>query len=138
LNAEASRLVDHEKLAALSASARAALGPDRFLAAETAGRHLNFEAAMTEAIALAESIAGEEAATQTEAPPAPSPLLAALTARERDILGLLVNGLSDREIAGRLSLSHRTVSNHVGRILAKLDAPSRTAAVAITLREGLV
>lgn len=136
LNAEEGRIVDREKLAAISASALAALGPDHYLAAETAGRHLSFETAMTEALALAESIAGDDVATQHEVAQPPSPLHT-LTAREREILGLLVDGLSDREIANRLSLSHRTVSNHVGRILAKLDAPSRTAAVAIALREDL-
>jgi DNA-binding NarL/FixJ family response regulator len=138
LNADAGRLVDREYLAALTASARAVLGPDRFLAAETAGRHLSFDAVMTEALALAESIAGAEAATQQETPSAPTRLFDVLTARERDILKFLVEGLSDREIADRLSLSPRTVSNHVGRILAKLDAPSRTAAVAIALRDGLL
>jgi predicted ATPase/DNA-binding NarL/FixJ family response regulator len=135
LNADEGRPVDQDKLAALTNAARAALGPGQFTAAETAGRRLSFETAMTEAIALAASIAADEPSVEADAPP-PS-LLATLTDRERDILGLLIEGLSDREIADRRSLSHRTVSNHVGRILAKLDASSRTAAVAIALREGL-
>jgi DNA-binding NarL/FixJ family response regulator len=142
MNAGDGRPVDLAKLADIAAAARSALGPDRFAAAEAAGRRLGFETAMTDAIALAEAIAGDETAAQTEAAATPSPPsagpLATLTSRERDILGLLVEGLSDREIAGRLSLSHRTVSNHVGRILAKLDAPTRTAATVVALREGLL
>ncbi|HEY7036261.1 MAG TPA: LuxR C-terminal-related transcriptional regulator [Thermomicrobiales bacterium] len=135
------RPVDVAKLEGLESAARSAIGIDRFLVVESEGRQMGFEAALTEAIALAEAVAAEreegeagEAATPTSPRSGP---FAALTAREREILGLLVQGLSDREIADRLSLSHRTVSNHVGRILAKLEVPTRTAATAVALREGL-
>jgi DNA-binding CsgD family transcriptional regulator len=133
------RPVDVDKLEGFESAARAAIGIDQFLVAESEGRQLGFEAAMNEAIALAEAVAGDQFEVQVDQTATPSPRpsgpLATLTAREREILDLLTQGISDREIADRLSLSHRTVSNHVGRILAKLDAPTRTAAAAIVLRE---
>ncbi len=61
-----------------------------------------------------------------------------LTQREREILALLVEGLSDREIAASLFLSPRTVGWHVTHLLTKLDVPSRTEAMAAALRHGLV
>ncbi|MDQ3547921.1 MAG: LuxR C-terminal-related transcriptional regulator, partial [Chloroflexota bacterium] len=66
------------------------------------------------------------------------PPSAGLTARELEVLRYLVEGRSDREIAGDLSVSHRTVGHHVSNILGKLQVPSRTAAAAIAIREGLV
>lgn len=70
--------------------------------------------------------------------PAPAPNNpAGLTIRERDVLALLTDGLRDREIADRLVISERTVHHHVTAILRKLDAPSRTAAVAAAARLAL-
>ncbi|HEU4999455.1 MAG TPA: LuxR C-terminal-related transcriptional regulator, partial [Lapillicoccus sp.] len=54
-----------------------------------------------------------------------------LTAREREVLGLLADGATDREIAAALVISPRTASIHVGNILAKLDVPNRGAAAAL-------
>jgi pimeloyl-ACP methyl ester carboxylesterase/DNA-binding CsgD family transcriptional regulator len=56
--------------------------------------------------------------------------LAALTARERDILGALADGLSNARIATDRGLSEHTVKRHVANILDKLDLPNRTAAAA--------
>ena len=67
--------------------------------------------------------------------PAASP---ALTARELDVLRLLAMGKTDREIAEALSISYRTVTNHVASILTKLDAPTRTAAATFAVRRSLV
>jgi DNA-binding CsgD family transcriptional regulator len=53
-----------------------------------------------------------------------------LTRRENDVLRLLAEGLTDREIAERLFITRRTASNHVAAILAKLDVPNRRAAAA--------
>ena len=67
-------------------------------------------------------------------PPVP---LRELTRREREVLVLLAEGLTNRVIAERLVVSEHTVHRHVTNILRKLDAPSRTAAAAIAIRAGL-
>jgi two-component system, NarL family, response regulator len=61
-----------------------------------------------------------------------------LTQRELDVLALLVEGRSNKEIARRLNMGEETVKSHVKAILAKLDAISRTDAVTIAMRRGLV
>lgn len=60
-----------------------------------------------------------------------------LTTREREVLALIIDGQSDREIADHLFISARTASNHVARILQKLRVGSRTAAASFALRHGL-
>ena len=64
--------------------------------------------------------------------------LAGLTSREREVLRLLVEGRSNKEIVGALFISPKTASVHVSNILAKLGAASRTEAAAIAHREGLL
>lgn len=61
-----------------------------------------------------------------------------LTDREKEILGLLVEGLTNPEIAQRLYVSKSTVKFHVSSILNKLQVSSRTEAVAKALQEGLI
>jgi len=61
-----------------------------------------------------------------------------LTARERQVLGMLGAGLGNKEIASRLKISEHTAKFHVASILGKLGASSRTEAVAIGLRRGLI
>jgi two-component system, NarL family, response regulator LiaR len=60
-----------------------------------------------------------------------------LTNREREVLGLMVEGLSNTEIAGRLVVSPSTIKTHVSNILAKLRVTSRTEAVAMAVRHQL-
>lgn len=60
-----------------------------------------------------------------------------LTPREVEILALLAEGLTDREMAERLVISIHTVHRHVSNILNKLEVPSRTAAAAYGARHGL-
>ena len=62
----------------------------------------------------------------------------ALSDREREILRLVASGMTDRQIAAELSLSVRTVGNHVKNILAKLDAPNRTAAAMLAARRHII
>ena len=59
-----------------------------------------------------------------------SPLLEALTVREREVLRLLINGASNREIAQHLVLSVNTVKKHVLNICGKLGVQNRTQAIA--------
>jgi DNA-binding NarL/FixJ family response regulator len=61
-----------------------------------------------------------------------------LTAREREILQLLADGMSNADVAGKLFISQETVKSHVRHILAKLEADTRTHAVAIALRESII
>jgi DNA-binding NarL/FixJ family response regulator len=63
---------------------------------------------------------------------------AGLTAREREVLELVATGATNPEVAARLYLSERTVAHHVSALLRKLDAPTRTAAVARARQLGLV
>ncbi len=68
------------------------------------------------------------------AKPARAPTLDALSGREREVLALVADGLSNGAIAGRLSLSDQTVKRHVANILLKLDQPTRTAAATLAAR----
>jgi two-component system, NarL family, response regulator YdfI len=65
-------------------------------------------------------------------------LLESLTRREREVLQMLASGLANKEIAARLSISDHTVKFHVASILGKLGASSRTEAVSLGIRHGLV
>jgi two-component system, NarL family, nitrate/nitrite response regulator NarL len=61
-----------------------------------------------------------------------------LTGREQEVLGLMATGLSNKQIGGRLGISAHTAKFHIGAILAKLDAQSRTEAVVRAVKRGLV
>jgi len=61
-----------------------------------------------------------------------------LTAREIEILGLIAEGLGNKAIAARLRISDHTVKFHIASIFAKLSAGSRTEAVTIGVRQGLI
>ncbi|MHA5054376.1 response regulator [Streptomyces sp. SD15] len=63
--------------------------------------------------------------------PALAPELASLSPRERDILGLIGDGLTNREIGKRLYLSEKTVKNHISRLLAKLGVQRRVQAAVL-------
>jgi DNA-binding CsgD family transcriptional regulator len=81
--------------------------------------------------------AGEEQRTTALLAPARPVADARLTPRETEILRLVADGLSNRAIASRLTLSEHTVHRHVSNILVKLRVPSRAAAAALAAREGL-
>jgi DNA-binding NarL/FixJ family response regulator len=65
-------------------------------------------------------------------------LLEPLTPREQEVLRMLARGLANKEIAARLNISEHTVKFHVAAILGKLGAASRTEAVALGIRHGLI
>jgi predicted ATPase/DNA-binding CsgD family transcriptional regulator len=114
------------------AAARAAMGEAAFSAAWTAGGALSVEEAVAEALAAVAASVSSETGVEGEAATS-----IRLTRREREILQLLAEGRSDREIAALLSLSSRTIGWHVTHLLAKLGVESRTAAAAFALRHGL-
>lgn len=68
-------------------------------------------------------------------PPAPG---LDLTEREREVLALMVEGLNNTQIAGRLSVSPSTIKSHVSNILSKLGVASRTEAVSLALRSRII
>lgn len=70
------------------------------------------------------------------APPAVAPV--ALSPRERELLALLVEGLTAKEVADRLGVSIHTTGSHTKNLFSKLGVHSRAAAVARALREGLL
>jgi DNA-binding NarL/FixJ family response regulator len=69
---------------------------------------------------------------------APQAGLTSLTAREREILALVAQGQSNREIADTLVISERTARTHVSNVLTKLQLSSRTQAALLAIREGLI
>ena len=71
---------------------------------------------------------------EVRAPEAPE----ALTGRETDVLRLLADGQSNKEIAANLSIGEKTVKTHVSNILTKLGVQSRTQAVLAAMRSGLI
>jgi len=113
--------------------ARAALGNQQFETLFARGRAIALQDALAE---VRELFASEPWMPQTSAV---SPIVdLGLTPREIEVLRLLTEGLSDREIAETLFLSPRTVGWHVTHVLDKLDAPTRTAAAAAAIRLGLI
>lgn len=80
----------------------------------------------------------ERFATDAAHAPAAPADLASLTPREREVLTLLGRGLSNTELASRLTLSEATVKSHVARIFAKLSLRDRAQAVVLAYETGLV
>jgi non-specific serine/threonine protein kinase len=113
-------------------AAQAALGTESWDAGRAAGAALPLEAAIAEALAEPEPMDALRPAEPAAAPDT------SLTARETEVVRLLADGLSDREIAAALFIGPRTASFHVANILAKLGVDSRTAAAAYVVRHGLV
>ena len=77
-------------------------------------------------------------ASRPERPPTGDRALAGLTDREREVLALVAEGLSNDEIAVRLFLSPLTSKTHVSRIMTKLNARDRAQLVVIAYESGLV
>jgi len=98
------------------------------------------EAAAVGLVTLPADLAGElVAGVRATMPPRPAaPTTQPLTPREAEVLGMLAEGLANKNIAARLGISEHTVKTHVASILMKLDAFSRAEAVAIGARHGLI
>jgi non-specific serine/threonine protein kinase len=104
---------------------RASMDAESFQAAWTAGRALNLETAVAEAL------------LPIEITPAGGERRFDLTDRELEVLRLLAQGKSDRDIGEELFISTRTAQTHVSHILAKLGVSSRSAATNVAIREGI-
>jgi predicted ATPase/DNA-binding CsgD family transcriptional regulator len=107
---------------------RDTLSEPAFIVAWDAGQRMTLDRATAEALALS-----------NESPViAPAPAKYDLTRREREILALLAQRLTDPEIAERLFITTKTASNHVSNILTKLGARNRREAAAIAVRDAIV
>jgi non-specific serine/threonine protein kinase len=113
-------------------TARTMLGETAFDAAWAKGMRLSWDEVMAEVDALTATLVAPDtiAASARSAAHGLSP-------REQEVLRLLAEGRSNRAIAGHLSLSERTVENHVFHILTKLGVPSRTAAATWAVRNEI-
>ena len=114
------------------AMVQATLGEPAFAAAWAGGRRLELHEAVAEA--LAESHWSDVTAREVPHSPGADPL----TRRETEVLRLMVEGKTDREVAATLFVSRRTVTSHVSTILGKLGVHTRTAAATTAVRRGLV
>ena len=129
--------IEQERFDATVDRVRTALGAERFDAEWATGWSYSVDQLIAEAAVFQsatpppppvdERPATEKAADQFGISP-----------REREVLALVVDGRSDREIAAELFISHRTVMRHVSSILDKLEVPTRTAAATAAIRLGLV
>jgi predicted ATPase/DNA-binding CsgD family transcriptional regulator len=120
--------------------ARQSLGSARFQELLAAGAALPPAAAFA---LMRQTLDAFEDADGAATLPPPLPVIGAaqpygLTNRELDVLRLVATGMSDREIADLLYISHGTARTHVRNILGKMEAPNRSAATSIALRERLV
>lgn len=109
---------------------------------ERMGRH---DAAEQEATTASRILSDLGSSSQTVAAPTSfhppldvQPPLPALTPREREVVGWVASGLTNRQIAERLVLSEHTIHRHVTSILRKLDVPTRAAAAVEAVRSGIV
>lgn len=117
--------------------------PELLDAARTAGAqgYLLKDAGRAEIIAAVEAVAsGGEAfdATLAAAAPAPTDADHDLTDRELQVLQLLADGASPKDVASTLVLSPKTVGNHLTNIYRKLDVHSRSQAITTAVKRGLV
>ncbi len=123
---------EHQVIAAIRAGASGYLVHGQFDADELVTRIRQLAAGET---VLSPAVVGTvfEALRRTPGSPEESDGPASLTAREREIMNLIAQGLTNGQIAERFVLSEKTVKNHVNRIYAKLGASNRAQATALWL-----
>lgn len=90
-----------------------------------------------ERAAMAALLASLTAAQHPPRPARDHAAIATLTTREREVVGLIAQGLRNRDIAERLFISETTVRHHLTSVFAKLDVPDRLALAVFALRHGL-
>jgi predicted ATPase/DNA-binding CsgD family transcriptional regulator len=135
------RYISREELARDVAALRAMLPAEELATRWAAGRRLSWDQALALLLDTAMALMRGDATAPASLP---GPTLVRqhpgsdLTRREREILRLLCQRLTDAEIAAQLFLSPRTASNHVGSILSKLGVANRREAAALAARTGLV
>lgn len=94
--------------------------------------------ALESLLALGAHAEAERARRVVDATPTGSLAVHGVTAREREVLGLVADGLTNRQIAEQLVVSEHTIHRHVSNVMRKLGARSRTAAATQAVREGLL
>jgi DNA-binding CsgD family transcriptional regulator len=131
--------LSHNAAGAELTALRTQLGEVAFAEAWSAGYALTIEQAVDYAIALPEiPVATSSPVMPRPAAPAPPPYPAGLSAREVEVLRLLVEGLTYAQIAERLIISRRTVNAHMTSIYGKLEVTSRALATRFALEHQLV
>jgi non-specific serine/threonine protein kinase len=116
------------------AAARSSLGDTLFEAAWQEGQQLTRDEAVARGSELLAMVSELSPVAEEREDPAPF----GLTSRESEVLRLLVEGHSDKEIGEALFISHRTAMWHVSNILGKLGVPTRAAAMSQAVRQGLL
>jgi predicted ATPase/DNA-binding CsgD family transcriptional regulator len=125
--------IEEESVAEAIALTRAALGDEAFQTSWDVGQALPADRAVAEALAIALPSAVNEEQSALKAR-----LALGLSTREAEVLQLVATGRSDKEIASALGIARHTASKHVAALRSKLDAPSRTGAVAAARAAGLL
>jgi predicted ATPase/DNA-binding NarL/FixJ family response regulator len=124
-----------DRVATIRTRLRQALGDASFDRELAVGMQSSLADARIDAVAMARS--SSVTPTRTSPKP-PAPPAGVLTARELDVLKLIVEGKTDRQIAEALFITPKTANHHVTRILAKLECRNRAAATALAFQRGLV
>ncbi len=124
-----------DRVATIRTRLRQALGDDEFDRALIAGSRSTLAEARVDAIALARSSSSTPLRAPAKSVMAPT---GGLTARELDVLKLIVEGNTDRQIAEALFITPKTANHHVTRVLSKLECRNRAGATATAFRLGLV
>jgi non-specific serine/threonine protein kinase len=128
----AGRIAHRPQTEHITAEVRARLGEPAFAAAWSEGRSMPFEDAVADALAVAASVEEQSSTVRHDVG------TDGLTPRELDVLRLLVEGRSDREIGEALFIGTRTVQTHVANLFAKLGVNARAEAAAVAVRRGVV